>query len=238
MRPLSSCICLLLLAGSCFAVPKPHTIVLGKWRTVEIRTEAATGQPMKAQQVITQQTSAQQTNAKQIKIRELIIDGRTREYITGATHEITDHIFVVRRAYRINDALPEETQKPQQWVWRLGGWISVDRQTAHIAQLNLPAFDGDISEASWYRDYAAYCGASDDGSKAYLIVSQLGKRKTILKKEYSGAACAVPQWERTPSRVAFVVAGEKTIFIVREHSADLQPDITPDTTESEEEGPQ
>jgi hypothetical protein len=237
MRPLSSCISLLLLAGSCFAVPKTHTIVLGKWRTVEIRTEATTGQPMSAQQV-TQQTNAKQINAMQIKVRELIIDGRTREYITGATHEITDHIFVVRRAYRINDALPEETQKPQQWVWRLGGWISVDRQTTHIAQLNLPAFDGDISEASWYRDYAAYCGASDDGPKTYLMVSQLGKRKPILKKEYSGAACAVPRWERTPSRVAFVVAGEKTIFIVREHSADLQPDITPDTTESEEEGPQ
>jgi hypothetical protein len=246
MRPLSSCISILLLAGCCFAVPKTHTIVLGKWRTVEIHTEAATGQPTKAQQVtsqqvITQQTNAQQinaqqTNARQIKVRELIIDGRTREYTTGATHEITDHIFVVRRAYRINDALPEETKK-SQWIWRLGGWISVDRQTAHVAQLNLPAFDGDISEASWYRDYAAYCGASDDGSKTYLIVSQLGKRKPILKKEYSGAACAVPQWERTPSRVAFLVAGEKTIFIVHEHSADLQPDITPDTTESEE-GPQ
>ena len=233
MRPLFSCISILLLAGSCFAVPKPHTIVLGKWRTVEIRTEAATGQPMNAQQVNSQQIHTQQT-----KVRELIIDGRMREYTTGATHEITDRLFVVRRAFRINDALPEETRKPQQWVWRLGGWISVDRQTGHVAQLNLPAFDGEISEASWYRDYAAYCGASDDGSKTYLMVSQLGKRKPILKKEYSGAACAVPQWERTPSRVTFVVAGEKTIFIVREHSADLQPDITPDTTESEEEGPQ
>jgi hypothetical protein len=238
MRPLSSCISILLLAGSCFAVPKTHTIVLGKWRTVEIHTEATTVQPMSAQQVTAQQINAQQTNAKQIKVRELIIDGRTREYTTGATHEITDHIFVVRRAYRINDALPEETQKPQQWVWRLGGWISVDRQTAHVAQLNLPAFDGGISEASWYRDYAAYCGASDDGSKTYLVVSQLGKRKPILKKEYSGAACAVSQWERAPSRVTFAIAGEKTSFVVHEHSADLQTNITPDTTESEEEGPQ
>ena len=229
MRPISSCIGILLLAGSCFAVPKPHSVVLGKWRIVEIHTDASTGQPMNAQQVNSQQIHTQQT-----KVRELIIDGRMREYTTGATHEITDRLFVVRRAFRINDALPEETRKPQQWVWRLGGWISVDRQTGHVAQLNLPAFDGETSEASWYRDYAAYCGASDDGFKTYLMVSQLGKRKPILKKEYSGAACAVPQWERAPSRVTFVAAGEKTSFIVREHSADLQPD----TTETEEESQQ
>ncbi len=156
----------------------------------------------------------------------MIIDGRTREYTTGATHEITDRLFVVRRAYRINDALPEETRKPLQWVWRLGGWISVDRQTGHVAQLNLPAFDGDTSEASWYRDYAAYCGASDDGSKTYLVVAQLGKRKPVLRKEVSGTSCAVPAWERTPSRVTFVAAGEKTSFVVHDHSADLQTDTT------------
>jgi hypothetical protein len=214
MRPISSCISILLLASSsCLAVPKAHTVALGKWRAVEIHLGSGEGE--------------------QVKVRELIIDGRTREYTTGSAHEITDRLFVVRRAYRINDALPEETKKPQQWVWRLGGWISIDRQTGHVAQLNLPAFDGDISEASWYRDYAAYCGASDDGYKTYLVVSQLGKRKPILKKEYSGAACIVPKWERAPSRVTFVAAGEKTSFVVHEHSADLQPDITPETTEEE-----
>jgi hypothetical protein len=207
MRPVSFCICILLLAGNGFGVPKPHTVVLGKWRTVEVRSDA--GQTM---------------NAQAIKVRELIIDGRSREYTTGATHEITDRLFVVRRAYRINDALPEETKKPLQWVWRLGGWISVDRQTGHVAQVNLPAFDGDTSEASWYRDYAAYCGASDDGSKTYLVVAQLGKRKPVLRKEFSGASCAVPAWERAPSRVTFLAAGEKTSFVVHDHSADLQTD--------------
>ena len=188
-----------------------HSVVLGQWRAVEIRTESGEKQ--------------------QLKVRELIIDGRTREYTTGLLHEVTDRLFVVRRAYRINDALPEE-KKPQQWIWRLDGWISVDRQTGHVAQLNLPSFDGDTSEASWYRDYAAYCGASDDGSKSYLMVSQLGRRKPILKKEYPGPACAVPKWERSPSRVTFTTAGEKTTFAVHAHSADLQPDT------AEEEGPQ
>jgi hypothetical protein len=166
-----------------------------------------------------------------LKVRELVIDGRIHEYTTGATHEVTDRLFVVRRAYRINDALPEE-KKPQQWVWRLDGWISVDRQTGHVAQLNLPGFDGETSEASWYRDYAAYCGASDDGSKTYMVVSQLGKRKPILRKEFPGPACAAPRWERSPSRVTFSAAGEKTSFVVHAHSADLQPET------ADEEGPQ
>lgn len=211
MRLLWICTSFMLLFGSSFAAPRAHTVILGQWRSVEVRSDSGEKQ--------------------QLRVRELIIDGRTREYATGATHEVTDRLFVVRRAYRINDALPEE-KKPQQWVWRLDGWISVDRQTGHVAQLNLPAFDGDTSEASWYRDYAAYCGAADDGSKTYMVVSQLGKRKPVLRKEYPGPACAAPRWERSPSRVIFTTAGEKTSFVVHAHSADPQADT------AEEEGPQ
>ena len=65
-----------------------------------------------------------------------------------------------------------------------------------------------------------------------MVVSQLGKRKPILRKEYAGPACAAPKWERTPSRVTFVAAGEKTSFVVHAHGADLQADA------AEEEGPQ
>jgi hypothetical protein len=212
MRPTHLCLGILLLAGSGLAAPRAHTVALGRWRPVDVRTDSG--------------------ETQQFKVRELIIDGRTREYTTGATHEVTDRLFVVRRAYRINDALPEETPKPQQWVWRLDGWISVDRQTGHVAQLNLPAFDSDSSAASWYRDYAAYCGASDDGAKTFMVVAQLGKRKPVLRKEYPGPACAAPKWERSPSRVTFVAAGEKSSFVVHAHSADLQPDA------GEEEGPQ
>jgi hypothetical protein len=212
MRPTPLCLGILLLAGSSLAAPRPHTVALGRWRAVDVRSDSG--------------------ETQQVKVRELIIDGRTREYTTGATHEVTDRLFVVRRAYRINDALPEETPRTQQWVWRLDGWISVDRQTGHVAQLNLPAFDSDSSAASWYRDYAAYCGASDDGAKTFMVVAQLGKRKPVLRKEYPGPACAAPKWERSPSRVTFVAAGEKSSFVVRAHSADLQPDA------GEEEGPQ
>lgn len=213
MRLITFCLGILLLAGSSLAAPKTHTVILGKWRAVELRSDSGAAQT--------------------IKVRDLIIDGRIREYSTGPAHEITDRLFVVRRAYRINDALPDETRKPQQWVWRLGGWMSVDRQTGHVAQLNLPAFDGEISEASWYRDYAAYCGASDDGTKNYLVVSQLGKRKPVLRREYSGAACSSPTWERSPSRVTFIAAGEKMSFAVHAHGADPQIETTPDASEEE-----
>jgi hypothetical protein len=212
MRPVLLGLSLLMFLGSSAAAPKPHIVVLGKWRAAQVRSDSG--------------------ETHEIKVRELVIDARLREYTTGPTHDVTDRLFVVRRAYRVNDALPDETAKPPQWVWRLGGWISVDRQTGHVAQLNLPSFDGDSSEASWYRDYSAYCGASDDGSKTYMIVSQLGRRKPVLKKEFSGPACPAPRWERAPSRVIFMAAGEKTSFLVHAHGADLQTDA------AEEEGPE
>jgi hypothetical protein len=103
-----------------------------------------------------------------------------------------------------------------------------------VAQLNLPAFDPDISEVNWYRDYAAYCGSSDDGSKTYMVVVQLGKRKPILKKEFAGAGCSAPVWERNPSRVTFNAGGGKSSFAVRAHGADPQPE----SNNNEDEGPQ
>ncbi|HEY3768326.1 MAG TPA: hypothetical protein VGN44_06615 [Candidatus Angelobacter sp.] len=210
MRPVLLWITVLLLAGSCLAVTKPHVIIFGKPRTVEVRPDSEDGQP---------------ANPRPIKVRTLIVDGRPREYTTGSIHEVTDRYFVVQRAILLNDSLPQDSKNPQ-WIWRLSGWISIDRQTGRVSQLNLPAFDGDTSDASWYRDYAAYCGASDDGSKSYLVVSQFGKRKPVVRKEYSGTACAAPTWERGPSRVTFVAAGEKTSFVVHAHSADLQTDTT------------
>jgi hypothetical protein len=202
----------LLLVGSVLAAPRERSIVLGKWYTVK--------------------TWADSGEMGQIRIRKLLVNERVVEYTSGPSHDVTDRLFVVRRAYRMNDSLPKDAPPAPQWVWRLDGWISVDRRTGHVASLNLPAFDPDVSQASWYRDYAAYCGTSDDGAKAYLVVAQLGKRKPILRKEFSGPGCAQPQWERRPSRVTFTAAGERSSFVVRSRGADPQPDS------GEEEGPQ
>jgi hypothetical protein len=211
MRRLCIFLSFLLLFGSGFAAPRAHTIALGQWRSVEVRSDSGEKQPL--------------------KIRELIIDGKAREHTTGAVHEVTNRFFVLRRAIRLNDALPQDARNPQ-WIWQLDAWLSIDRQTGRVTALNLSAFDSNTSQASWYRDYVAYCGASDDASKSYMVVSQLGRRKPLLRKEYAGPACAAPTWERSPSRVTFTAAGEKTTFVVHAHTADLQPETT------EEEGPQ
>jgi hypothetical protein len=56
----------LLLSGSSFAAPKAHSVALGQWRSVEVRTEAGDKQPL--------------------KVRDLIIDGTAPEHVTGAEH--------------------------------------------------------------------------------------------------------------------------------------------------------
>lgn len=200
----------LLITGS-LAAPKPHIIVLGPRRVVK----------------------TSDLPARTLNIRRLFIDGRSKEYTTGPAHEVTDRLFVIERAVRLNDSLPNEPGKTPRWTWQADGWISVDRSTGHIAQLVLPAYDPLVSEPSWYRDYAAYCGASDDGSKVYMIVSQLGTRKPVVKKAYVGQSCPAPRWERGPTRVTFSPADGPTVtFAVQGRSADRQDNA------AEEEVPQ
>jgi len=165
------------------------------------------------------------------------VDTRLKEYTTGIPHELTDRMFVVRRAFRMNDALPTENASGNfnvpHWQWQRGGWLLVDRITGHISPINLPEFDAFYSAASWYRDYAAYCGLSDDGKKLYAIVAQVSRRKPVLKKLLLGAsyeikdaaadsACPIPAWQRNPSRVSFEPAGgPKQTFAIRGHTVDL-----------------
>ncbi len=206
--PFARCFAVVLL----LAASRQHTVVLGKWHTVKTMTDSG--------------------ESGEIRVRKLLVDGRVVDYTSGPAHTVTDRVFVIRRANRINDALPGDKPQLPQWIWRLDGWISVDRFSGRVTPLNLPAFDPETSQASWYRDYVAYCGTSDDGAKAYLVVSQLGKRRPILRKEFSGPGCAPPQWERRPSRVTFVVAGAKSSFIIHSRGAEPEPEST------QEEGPQ
>jgi hypothetical protein len=106
----------------------------------------------------------------------------------------------------------------------------VDRSTGKVSQLTLPEFDFVYSAASWYRDYVAYCGMSDDGGKVYAIVAQLGRKKPLVKKELGAALqsdipdsqCAVPTWQRQPTRVNFTPhTGEQFHVVVRGHTADV-----------------
>ena len=188
-----------LLLSMASAASRPHTIGFGKWQRVRVPSDSG--------------------EIQTVRIRGLFIDGHLKEYAAGPVHEVTDRLFVVRRAFRLNDSLPADKGRAR-WVWTLGTWISIDRSTGHITQLNLPEFDPDLSQAIWYRDYVAYCGATDDGSKMYLIVSQLSKRKPLMKRETSD--CGIAQWERQPTRVTFVGTGQRTTFLVHSRGAELE----------------
>lgn len=196
----------------CVAVTKPHAITFGRW--VSAKWPNATGEKM-----------------LELRVRPLLVDTRIKEYTTGSPHEVTDRLFVVRRAFRMNDALPSES--PAHWQWQRGGWLLVDRLTGRVSQLNLPEFDPFYSTASWYRDYIAYCGVSEDGKKLYAIVAQVGRRKPILKKdagEPGGNAdpdseCPPPAWERSPMRVTFQPdENQKVVFSVRNRVVDIVND--------------
>jgi len=213
LLPLLLALCAISFCCSlCSAVTKPHVITYGKW--ISAKWPNATGEKM-----------------LDLKVRPLLIDTRVKEYTTGTPHDVTDRLFVVRRVLRINDSLPSESGA--HWQWQRGGWLLVDRQTGHVSQLSLPEFDPFYSTASWYRDYVAYCGVSDDGKKLYAIVAQVGRRKPMLKKDAgqpAGAAdpdseCPAPAWERSPLRVTFQSDSDhKLVFSLRNRIVDVVND--------------
>lgn len=144
----------------------------------------------------------------------------------------------MRRVFHLNDALPDEVNSPARWRWQRGGWLLVDRLSGHVSQISLPEFDAYYSASSWYRDYVAYCGMSDDGKKLFAVVAQIGQRKPVLKKSLGEAAggdgnlnankdmpdseCPAPLWQRQPARVTFIPSqGQKFTYSIRGHDAGL-----------------
>src|SRR3954462_5542627 len=157
--------------------------------------------------------------SQSITVRPLYVDGKLREFTTGDVHEVTDSAFVVRRAYRINDYLPEDEKKVPNWKWQRGNWLVVNRRTGNVSPVNLPEFDPFYSVVSWYRDYAAYCGMAEDGAKISAMVAQLGTKKPVLRKvigvakatEAPDSECLPPKRQRDPTRVTFEPAGGQAI---------------------------
>jgi hypothetical protein len=206
----------ILIHANAIAAAKPHVITFGKWTTVQWSptTGAADDKPLT------------------LKVRPLLVDAHIKEFTLGPAHDVTDRLFVVRRAFRVNDSLPQESAQSPHWQWQRGGWLLVDRITGRISPINLPEFDAIYSAVSWYRDYAAYCGISEDGKKIYAVVAQITRRKPVLKKPLDGqiipenatadSACPMPAWQRSPARVTFEPAGApKQTFAIRGHAVDL-----------------
>jgi hypothetical protein len=170
---------------------------------------------------------ADEKSSVPIKVRALYTDGKLAEFTTGELHTLTDQLFVVRRVLRINNNLPAE-KVVGNWLWQKSGWLLVDRQKAHVTELPLALFDPYYSQASWFRDYAAYCGVSDNGEKLYAVIVQVGRKRPVFRKMLGDAQhgpdpsanCGEPQWEKAPVRVAFLPAqGGKLTVQVFEHTA-------------------
>ncbi len=177
--------------------------------------------------------NAEDTQPFDLKVRALYIDGKLREFTIGAAHEITDRLFTVRRAFRVNDLLPDENIATPRWQWQRGGWLLIDRQTGRISAIALPNFDTYASVVSWYRDYAAYCGIveSPNAKKFSAVVVQIARRKPLLKKsldsaQTEGTPCATPRWQRQPPQVTFAFASGKSFsYAIHGDAADpIEPE--------------
>jgi hypothetical protein len=210
------------------ATPKVHTVTLGPVRRVPYT------QPDATPDTKTDETST-------LKIRALFVDDRQKEWTTGDTHDVTDRSFTVRRALRVNDALP--TDHVEHWVWQPGTWLLVDRLTGHIAALHLPDFDPAVSDIVWFRDYAAYCGiATTAKGGLYAIVAQLGARRAVVQRQLGPwpqpnhfiPVCQPAQWQRLPVRVTLKpTAGEPMTFDVVGSASLIEEGDNGDSTDSQ-----
>lgn len=194
------------------AAAKTHVITLGKWLPVRLFVGPS------------------EESTLPLQVRPLYVDAKLKEFTTGEPHDVTDRLFVVRRAFRLNDQLPEDGKTQPRWRWQRGGWLLVDRETGRVSNVTLPEFDPYYSVATWYRDYVAYCGVSDSGDRLFAVVTQLGRKKAILRKELGAtqgkdqpdSECSAPEWQRQPTRVTFKPAsGQPMTFSVHGHAADM-----------------
>jgi hypothetical protein len=189
--------------------PKLHAVVLGAARRV----------PYTPPDVDANDRSEDSTT---LKVRPLLVDDRQREWTMGDIHDVTDRSFAVRRVMRVNDALPADHQ--ERWSWEPGPWLLVDRQTGHITALHLPDFDAAVSNAVWFRDYAAYCGIGTTAKGGlFAVVAQVGARRAIVQKQIGAwpqtnhfiPVCQPAEWQRMPMRVTLkATGGEATTFAV------------------------
>jgi hypothetical protein len=189
-----------LCAWSATAWAKVHTVTLGPSRHVAYTPAEATA-------------DNKDDEAATLRVRALVVDGAQREWTVGEVHDVTDRTFVIRRVMRINDSLPAEAPR---WTWQPGPWLMVDRSTGHITALHLADFDPEVSDAVWFRDYAAYCGiATTVKGGLVAVVAQLGARKAVVQKLIAAwpqanaphPVCAPAQWQRTPMRATIQMTG-------------------------------
>jgi hypothetical protein len=96
----------------------------------------------------------------------------------------------------------------------------VDRITGHITAVHLPDYDADISDAVWFRNYAAYCGISTTAKGGLVaVIAELGARKAVVQKTIAPWPLATPPWpvcaraiwQRTPMRATLQLTNGQPI---------------------------
>jgi len=194
---------LLLAPGLVRAAAKSHAVALGAVRRepYSIQDDPAGARP----------------GETELMVRPLIVDGKVKEWTTGAVHDVTERSFAVRRAVRLNDALPAD--KTPRWIWQRGPWLLIDRSSGKVAALHLPDFDPAVSEVVWFRDDAAYCGVSVSGKQLLAVVAQVEARRPLLAKklgawdpaDHPSPVCAPAVWQRDPLKVTFQPGGAAAV---------------------------
>ena len=74
---------MVLFSRAGLAAPKPHVVALGKWTSVKWPAGDDEGKPA------------------DVKVRPLYVEGRTKEFTLGPTHEVTERTLVVQRMFRL-----------------------------------------------------------------------------------------------------------------------------------------
>jgi hypothetical protein len=200
-----------LAAGDTYAA-KQHVVVLGKAMPVKLFV------------------GTNEDKSIDLKVRPLMVDGKIKEFTTGESHDVTEQTFVIQRAYRVNDTLPDDPKTLPKWRWQRGTWLLVDRTNGHVSRLSLPEFDPYYSMVSWYREFAAYCGTSQNGEKLFAMVAQIGAKKPVVRHPLGNASlgempdseCDKPEWQRQPTRVTFLPKHtQKVSFEIHSKNVDL-----------------
>src|SRR2546425_1699705 len=124
---------IIVLSGTAMAAAKPHVITFGKSTQVKWLAGADENTPL------------------ELRVRALYVDGKLREFTIGGPHEITERLFVVRRAFRVNDSLPDEGAP--RWFWQRGGWGLGGCVAGRLPPLDFAGVDPFSSVARWYCDY-------------------------------------------------------------------------------------
>jgi hypothetical protein len=104
-----------------------------------------------------------------LKVRPLFVDTRLKEYTTGIPQELTDRQFLVRRALRVNDALPTESAsaKPRAGNGNAAAGCSSTVSPDESPSSTCPSSIPSIRPQAGIATTSPTCGVSEDGKKLY-----------------------------------------------------------------------